>query len=48
MRVVVNHLTRMSSPYVCVTGVDKSGAHIRPVLAAGQLDRTLLLSEGEP
>ena len=48
MRVAVNHLTRMSSPYVCVAGIDSSGAHIRPVLSAGQLDRTLLMSEGGP
>jgi hypothetical protein len=46
VRVVINHLTRMRSPYVCVAGVDNSGRHIRPVLSVGQLDRDLLRSKG--
>lgn len=48
MRITVNHLTRMTSPYVCVAGVDSAGRSIRPVLAGEQLPRSLLTSEGGP
>lgn len=49
MKVVVNHLTRMSYPYVCVAGVAQRGSHCRPVLPFGQqLSRRLLKNEGGP
>ncbi len=48
MEIAINHLTRMKSPYVCVAGVDRSGAHKRPVLAYEQLHRLLLGAEGGP
>lgn len=48
MRITVNHLTRMSSPFVCVAGVDQSRHSIRPVLAGGRLPRSLLVSQGGP
>lgn len=46
MRVIINHLTRMQHPYVCVAGVDDTRTHKRPVLAAGRLGRDLLRSNG--
>ena len=48
MRITVNHLTRMKSPYVCVAGVDQSRRSIRPVLASERLPRSLLVSQGGP
>lgn len=48
MRITVNHLTRMTSPYVCVAGVDSTGRTIRPVLSGERLPRSLLMSEGGP
>ena len=48
MRILVNHLTRMNHPFVCVAGVRTDGTHIRPVLDQGQLERSLLRSEGGP
>ncbi len=48
MRVLINHLTRMKRPYVCVAGVGTDGSHVRPVLESGQLGRDLLRSEGGP
>ncbi len=48
MRIVVNHLTRMKSPYVCVAGVDGQGRSIRPVLDRQQLGRSLLATAGGP
>lgn len=48
MRIIVNHLTRMKSPYVCIAGIDPENAgHVRPVLHA-QLPRTLTASGGGP
>lgn len=33
MQILVNHLTRMKSPYICVAGVNLAdGSHVRPVL----------------
>lgn len=46
MRLVINHLTRMRHPYICVAGVDESRAHRRPVLSSGRLDRELLRTRG--
>ena len=43
MRIVVNHLTRMTKGYVCVAGLD-DGEHIRPV--SGRLERRLISVEG--
>lgn len=47
MRIVVNHLTRMQPGYICVAGIDlQSGHHVRPVLAGGRLDTSLLAKAG--
>ena len=48
MRILINHLTRMGYPYVCVAGIDTDGSHVRPVLDSAQLGRDLLCSEGGP
>jgi hypothetical protein len=49
MRIVVNHLTRMSKGSVCVAGVDvETKTHVRPVLRVGQLPAELLASHGGP
>lgn len=32
MRITINHLTKMSHPYIDVAGVDETGTHHRPVL----------------
>ncbi len=46
MRIVVNHLTRMSPGYICVAGVEpESLRHIRPTLPH-RLERSLLLGYG--
>ena len=48
MRIIVNHLTRMQSGYICVAGVDVSnGQNVRPVLR-GRLATDLLVSKGGP
>jgi hypothetical protein len=47
MRLIVNHLTRMKLPHVCVAGIDPDNkVHVRPV--AGQLARTLTVGAGGP
>lgn len=46
MRITVNHLTRMTSPFICVAGVDSAGRSVRPVLSGEQLSRSLLTSQG--
>src|SRR3989442_15885593 len=47
MRIVINHLTRMKPPYICVAGLLENGsAHVRPV--AGHLPRALAASNGGP
>ena len=51
MQILVTHLTRMKSPYICVAGIDKRWRHRRPVLADSeeghrQLERNLLRSKG--
>lgn len=48
MRILINHLTRMKHPFVCVAGVRTDGVHIRPVFDQGRLERSLLRSEGGP
>ena len=30
MRILINHLTRMKGPHVCVAGIRENGSHIRP------------------
>lgn len=48
MRIIVNHLTRMSPGYICVAGVEPhSGKHIRPT-GYGRLTRDLLYILGGP
>lgn len=48
MRILINHLTRMSHPWVCVAGIDTSRSHVRPVLDSTQLGRDLLRGNGGP
>ncbi|MDQ3647617.1 MAG: hypothetical protein M3433_03345 [Actinomycetota bacterium] len=50
MQVVVNHLTRMSAPRICVAGLDVDGArHVRPITRrADPLTRDHLTSAGGP
>lgn len=48
MRIVVNHLTRMEAPRICVAGIDpEAGRHLRPISPrAHPLTRELLAQEG--
>jgi hypothetical protein len=48
MRIVLNHLTRMDAPRICIAGVDPAtGRHIRPTTGPlHPLTRGLLASEG--
>jgi hypothetical protein len=47
MKIVINHLTRMTPGYICVAGIDThTRQHVRPVLAGRRLDRNLLLPSG--
>jgi len=47
MNIVICHLTRMRSPYICIAGIDPgSGNHVRPVLRQGQLHCDLLDCKG--
>jgi len=50
MRIVVNHLTRMDAPRICIAGIDPdAGRHIRPTTDHQHpLTRDLLASEGGP
>ncbi len=50
MRIIVNHITRMRNPRICVAGLDSSTlAAIRPTTPPTDLiTRTLLRSEGGP
>lgn len=49
VKIVVNHLTRMSPGYICVAGIDPTtGKHVRPVLLGTRLTRALLSDEGGP
>ncbi|MGH9364841.1 MAG: dual OB domain-containing protein, partial [Thermoanaerobaculia bacterium] len=39
----------MQPGYICVAGIErKSGRHVRPVLARGRLDTSLLVKAGGP
>ena len=48
MEVVVNHLTRMKAPRICIAGLDRARArHVRPVTPwSDPLTRRLLTDEG--
>jgi hypothetical protein len=49
MRIIVNHLTRMKSGYVCIAGVDsESMRHVRPVPRGTRLDKSSLVPAGGP
>jgi hypothetical protein len=50
MRIVVNHVTRMASPRICVAGIDVDCfEHVRPTTPAGDpITRDLLREEGGP
>lgn len=50
MRIVVNHLTRMDAPRVCIAGIDPtSGRHVRPITGREHpLTRRLLTAHGGP
>ncbi len=50
MRLVINHLTRMDAPRICVAGIDPTtGLHVRPITARSTpLTRDLLANEGGP
>jgi len=49
-RIVINHLTRMTAPRICVAGVDvESKTHLRPVTGPSlPLTRDLLAEHGGP
>lgn len=47
MGIIVNHLTRMASGFICVAGIDSaSNAYIRPVLSRKRLSTQTLLRNG--
>jgi hypothetical protein len=47
MKIVVNHLTRMSEGHVCVAGIDPDTLrHVRPVLPASSLTPAVLARHG--
>jgi hypothetical protein len=50
MRIVLNHLTRMDAPRICIAGLDpRANRHIRPITEhSNPLTRDLLASEGGP
>lgn len=50
MRIVVNHLTRMAAPRICIGGIDPTtGHHVRPTTSSTDpITRTLLDEEGGP
>ncbi|MGA8363946.1 MAG: hypothetical protein WB709_05450 [Solirubrobacteraceae bacterium] len=50
MRIVVNHLTRMTGSRICVAGIDtETYRHVRPVTSPGELlTRVLLRENGGP
>jgi hypothetical protein len=50
MRVVINHLTRMDAPRICVAAIaPDAGQHIRPIpTSGGPLTRDLLAENGGP
>ncbi len=50
MRIVVNHVTRMRSPRICVAGINpETLEHVRPVTRMGEvLTRDMLRKDGGP
>lgn len=50
MKIVVNHVTRMKSPRICLAGVDtESLEHVRPTTSASEpITRDLLREQGGP
>jgi hypothetical protein len=50
MRIVVNHVTRMTAPRICVAGIDPASVgHVRPITPPDDLiARALLRDEGGP
>lgn len=50
MQVVINHVTRMSSPRICVAGVDRATSeHVRPTTGRSDpITRDLLRENGGP
>ena len=49
MKLVLNHLTRMQSGYICVAGVDvQAKRHVRPIPARAHLRPELLACHGGP
>jgi hypothetical protein len=42
MKILINHLTRMKAPNVCVAGLDAKGWHVRPIRRVGHLDIDLI------
>jgi hypothetical protein len=50
MRIVLNHLTRMDAPRICIAGIDpQANRHIRPITGRlNPLTRDRLASEGGP
>ena len=50
MRIVLNHLTRMEAPRICIAGIDpRANRHVRPITGhSNPLTRDLLASEGGP
>jgi Dual OB-containing domain len=50
MRIVLNHITRMSKPRICIAGIDPdTGEHVRPTTPPADLiTRELLAHQGGP
>lgn len=48
MQILVDHVTRMRSGYICVAGLDEEGRHVRPVISPEQLSSSLLGRHGGP
>jgi hypothetical protein len=50
MRIVLNHLTRMEAPRICIAGIDpRANQHVRPITGhSNPLTRDLLAREGGP
>jgi Dual OB-containing domain len=50
MEIVLNHVTRMGAPRICVAGIDTAtGRHVRPITARSEpITRSLLEQEGGP
>lgn len=50
MQIVVNHLTRMTTPRICIAGIDpETGRHVRPTTPSNDpIERSMLDEEGGP